>query len=60
MLMIDCCFFQNILLDFVNIELSYHAKALEMYTMCFQSLNTMDEEEDLEVRATKHSVKHVT
>ena len=40
---------QSILHDFVNIELLYHAKALEMYTQCYQSLNHMDEEQDLEV-----------
>lgn len=39
---------QKILLDFVNVEMMFHARALEMYTGCFQSLTTMSEEEDLE------------
>ena len=47
---------QHILMDFVQIELMYHAKALEMYTGCFQSLNQMDEEEDLEVGTMCHSI----
>lgn len=35
--------------DFVNIEMIYHAKALEMYTECFQNIKTFDIEEDIEV-----------
>lgn len=37
--------------DFVNIEMIYHAKALEMYTECFQNIKTFDIEEDIEVHA---------
>ena len=40
---------QKILQEFVNIEMIFHAKALEMYTQCFQNLNSISEEEDLEV-----------
>lgn len=29
----------------------FHAKALEMYTLCFQNLDSISEEEDLEVNA---------
>ena len=39
---------QKILLEFVNIELMYHARALEMYTNCYHGLTVMSEEEDLE------------
>ena len=28
----------------------FHAKALEMYTQCYQSMAMMDEDQDLEVR----------
>lgn len=42
-------FFQKILTDFVNIEMIYHAKALEMYTECFQNIKSFDIEEDIEV-----------
>ena len=35
------------LTDFVNIEMIYHAKALEMYTECFQNIRSFDVEEDL-------------
>ena len=43
--------FQAILSDFVNVELLFHAKALEMLTQCYNSLESMDEEQDLEVRS---------
>lgn len=42
-------YFQKIMTDFVNIEMIYHAKALEMYTECFQNIKTFDIEEDIEV-----------
>lgn len=42
-------FLQKIMLDFVNIEMIYHAKALEMYTECFQNIKSFDIEEDIEV-----------
>ncbi|XP_028317803.1 CBY1-interacting BAR domain-containing protein 1 isoform X2 [Gouania willdenowi] len=35
--------------EFVKVEMSFHAKALERYTLAFQSIQSVDEEEDLEV-----------
>nr|XP_046274331.1 protein FAM92A isoform X2 [Scatophagus argus] len=34
--------------DFVTVEMSFHAKALEVYTLAYQSIQSVDEEEDLE------------
>ena len=34
----------------------FHAKALEMYTLCFQNLNSISEEDDLEVKLDFGSV----
>ncbi|XP_022345487.2 CBY1-interacting BAR domain-containing protein 2-like isoform X2 [Crassostrea virginica] len=39
---------KKILTDFVNIEMVYHAKALEVYTECFQNIRSFDVEEDIE------------
>ena len=41
--------FQHVLSEFVNIEMVFHAKALEFLTNCYKTLNIMDEDEDLEV-----------
>ncbi|XP_045565461.1 CBY1-interacting BAR domain-containing protein 1 isoform X1 [Salmo salar] len=35
--------------EFLTVEMSFHAKALEAYTTAYQSINNVDEEEDLEV-----------
>ncbi|KAM8766247.1 CBY1-interacting BAR domain-containing protein 1 [Acanthopagrus schlegelii] len=35
--------------DFVTVEMAFHAKALEVYTLAYQSIQSVDEEEDLEV-----------
>merc|ERR1719419_83042 len=39
---------KRILSDFINVEMVFHAKALELYTHCFEALNTMNEDDDLE------------
>ncbi|XP_076470346.1 CBY1-interacting BAR domain-containing protein 1-like [Babylonia areolata] len=39
---------KRVLREFVNIELVFHAKALELYTQCFQSLSVIDPDGDLE------------
>lgn len=35
--------------EFVTVEMSFHAKALEVYTLAFQNIQSVDEEADLEV-----------
>lgn len=41
---------KSIFLDFVTIEMGYHAKALEVLTSAYKSINTINEDTDLEVR----------
>lgn len=44
------CFpLQKIFGEFVTVEMSFHAKALEVYTLAYQSIQSVDEEKDLEV-----------
>ncbi|XP_026989680.1 CBY1-interacting BAR domain-containing protein 1 isoform X2 [Tachysurus fulvidraco] len=46
---------QNILGEFVTVEMAFHAKALEVYTTAYQYIKNVDEEADLEVfRSTLH------
>ncbi|KAM4550679.1 CBY1-interacting BAR domain-containing protein 1 [Fundulus diaphanus] len=41
--------------EFVTVEMSFHAKALEIYTSAFQSIQSVNEEADLEVfRSSLH------
>ena len=35
--------------DFITIEMHFHAKALELYTQSFQTIEAIDTEADLEV-----------
>ncbi|KAK9392656.1 protein FAM92B [Crotalus adamanteus] len=39
---------QKIFLDFIGIEMAFHAKALEVYSQAFQTLENYDAEKDLE------------
>ncbi|RZC43141.1 protein FAM92A1, partial [Asbolus verrucosus] len=39
---------KSILLDFISIEMGYHAKALEVLTNAYKGINAIDEEADLE------------
>ncbi|OWF51053.1 Protein FAM92A1 [Mizuhopecten yessoensis] len=39
---------KNIMIDFVNVEMMFHARALEFYSKCFESLALVDEERDLD------------
>ncbi|CAL1541301.1 unnamed protein product [Lymnaea stagnalis] len=39
---------KKIFRDFVTIEMHFHAKALELYTQCFQTLDSIDPDADLE------------
>ncbi|XP_023267833.1 protein FAM92A isoform X2 [Seriola lalandi dorsalis] len=34
--------------EFLTVEMSFHAKALEVYTLAYQNIHSVDEEEDLE------------
>ena len=51
-------YMQKILVDFGNVEMLFHAKALEMYTSCYRSLTAMNEEEDLEVSGVRCDLCH--
>ena len=42
-------FFQKIITDFVTIEMAFHAKALEVYSQCFQNLNNISIDADIKV-----------
>ncbi|XP_025032084.1 protein FAM92B-like, partial [Python bivittatus] len=39
---------QKIFLDFISIEMVFHAKALEVYSQAFQTVESYDPEKDLE------------
>lgn len=43
-------FFQTSMLDYFKIQLVFHAKAIEFYSKCFESMSMVDEERDLQVR----------
>ena len=40
---------KHVLREFVNVELGFHAKALELYTRCFKSLDLISVEKDMQV-----------
>ncbi|CAL8362114.1 unnamed protein product [Arctogadus glacialis] len=47
--------------EFVTVEMSFHAKALEVYTAAYQSIQSVDEDEDLEVfRSLLHPPDHLS
>lgn len=39
---------KKIMTDFVNIEMAFHAKSLEIYTQCFNNIAAIDIDEDIE------------
>ncbi|XP_029647064.1 protein FAM92A isoform X2 [Octopus sinensis] len=39
---------KKVLLNFVRTEMTFHCKALELYTICFQNLSDINVEEDLD------------
>nr|CAD7455345.1 unnamed protein product [Timema tahoe] len=39
---------KSVLLDFVTVELSFHAKAIELYTRAYQEIEAIDEDGDME------------
>lgn len=43
-------FFQHVFLEFVKIEMIFHAKALELYSKAHNVLKAIHVEEDLHVR----------
>ena len=53
-----CFFHQQILTDFVSVEMVFHAKAIEFYSQCFENLAMIDEEMDLEVSSWNLSWKY--
>jgi len=44
---------KGILLDFISVEMGYHAKALETLSSAFQLVHVIDEDSDLEVSYIK-------
>jgi hypothetical protein len=40
---------KSILLDFVSVEMGYHARALEVLTNAYKGISSIDEKADLEV-----------
>jgi len=38
----------------VSIEMTFHAKALELLSQCYQNIDEMHEEDDLEVSYLHH------
>jgi hypothetical protein len=41
---------KSLLLAFVTVELSFHSKAVELFTKAYQEIADIDEDEDLEVQ----------
>lgn len=48
---------QTSMLDYFKIQLVFHAKAIEFYSKCFESMSMVDEERDLQVRLKSKVIK---
>lgn len=40
---------KTVLLDFITIELAYHAKSLALFTKAYQNIDNIDEQADVDV-----------
>lgn len=49
---------KSILLDFITIEIGYHAKVLEIFTKAFNDIEHINEESDLKV-SNKYMSTHI-
>lgn len=45
---------KTVLLDFITIELAYHAKSLELFTKAYQNIDNIDEQADVDVSISSY------
>ena len=46
-------YFQEVLKEYIHAQMSFHAKALEIYTAAFQHVQNMNEDEVVDVSCSK-------